>query len=128
MFGIKIMKKSSYNSLKSELSAAKSQLISKAEELRKTKTELNKTEADCNSLKESLKEASAINNAKANENGCMIGEWCSKCNHGKKMITTNYYYDLDSIFNNMKYADVNVGYYCAKHMKDICPEFEMTGK
>lgn len=122
MFGLKIMKKSNYNSLTNALEETTAKLNTKTMDFNKIKAE-----HDC--LTVLLQEANKINNSKANENGCMIGEWCKQCRYGKKMRIDKGYFDpTRSRFSHYQYVDIDLGYYCAKHMKDICPEFEMTEK
>ena len=79
-------------------------------------------------LRALLKEAEKINNAKANDNGCRAGEWCGECCYGKKMS-----YDLSyrtrmcgalKEVSSVRYFNYREGYYCTKHITEICPEFE----
>lgn len=55
----------------------------------------------------------------------MIGEWCKQCRYGKKMQNDKYYFNpIRSRFSQYQYIDIDLGHYCTKHIKDICPEFE----
>ena len=118
MFGLKIMRKSSYEYLMDAKYKAETKLDMAT-------ASLNQIRAHNDCFEKLLKEANAINNMKANENGCMIGDWCAKCDHGKRMQSSQYYFDpTRNRFDNYQYVSIDVGYYCIKHMKDICPEFK----
>ncbi len=119
MFGLKIMKKESYNYLVESQNKVEAKLNT-------INANLNQIEAHNLCLKNLLKEANKINKAKANENGCMIGEWCSNCDYGKRMKDTNCWFDptMKTMFGNYKYISADAGYYCMKHLADICPEFQ----
>lgn len=91
---------------------------------------INEKDAQIKSLQILLEEANKINHAKANDNGCMIGEWCKQCRYGQLMrddrsvwvrgISKRCYPTSD-----FKYIHNDLGYYCTKHMTEICPEFEL---
>lgn len=118
MFGLKIMRKSLFEYVLDAKNKAETELDTAT-------ANLNQIRAHNNCLEELLKEANTINNMKANENGCVIGEWCAKCDYGKRMQSSHCYFDQTrSIFDKYQYVSIDVGYYCMKHMKDICPEFK----
>lgn len=118
MFGLKIMRKSSFEHVLDAKNKAETELdIATAN--------LNQIRAHNNCLEELLEEANTINSMKANENGCVIGEWCAKCDYSQRMQSSYCYFDpTGGRFNNYQYANADAGYYCMKHLKDICPEFE----
>lgn len=101
------------------------------EELVKEKEDQESTikekDAQIESLQTLLEKATKINHAKANENGCVIGEWCKQCRYGRQMrdnrsfMERNEYGFLTGVF---KYINNDLGYYCTKHMTDVCPEFK----
>lgn len=119
MFGLKIMRKSSFEYILDAKNEAEAKLNTAT-------ANLNQIRAHNACLEKLLKEANTINNVKANENGCVIGEWCAKCDYGKRMQSSGCYFDPTRriAFDNYQYVSIDVGYYCMKHMKDICPEFK----
>ena len=100
------------------------------DEVMKQGNAIKEYESKIAGLVELLDEASKINNAKANENGCMIGDWCARCIYSRRMYSINSYWeDSDDCFSRgMRYVHSDLGYYCMKHIKDICPEFEGASK
>lgn len=91
---------------------------------------INEKDAQIKSLQILLKEANKINHAKANDNGCMIGEWCEQCRYGQLMRDDRSVWVKDNIgfgyhTSGFEYIHNDLGYYCTKHMTDICPEFEV---
>lgn len=100
------------------------------EELVREENAINEKDAQIESLQALLKEATKINQAKANDNGCMIGEWCKQCRYGRLMRDDRSFWVREMSWccypiSDFKYINNDLGYYCTKHMIEICPEFEV---
>lgn len=91
--------------------------------------EISKLEAEIATQNVIIEKATSINNIKAKENGCKIGPWCAKCEFSEKMGAVFSYIVQQKSFlgyymADTEYSSINEGYYCTKHIKDICPEFQ----
>lgn len=100
MFGLKILTKKEYN-----------QMLSNRDIIAVEKQALGKM----------LDEVLAFNQKQVQDSGCQVGPWCAKCVHGKEIRATvncrNKFCWVDT-YNESR------GYYCTKHINDICPDFK----
>lgn len=120
MFGLKVITKNKYRSLCNSKNTE--EILTK--ENRELQNRLEELKAKIKSQEKIIEKANFINFGKANENGCRIGPWCSKCQFSELMKEVTTYHIYNDAFADWDYASVEEGYYCTKHLKDICPEFK----
>lgn len=121
MFGLKLITQERYDKMYDKCEETKNALSEKSQQCREKDDSIKELKAKIEAQEELIHEANRINQAIAKDHGCKVGPWCKNCGHSKRMEVEQTY----STYGFWpEYVNVSAGYYCMKHIKDICPEFE----
>lgn len=121
MFGLKLIFQKKYDELNRNYTDTKDALSETSKQCRQKENHIKELEAKIEAQEKLIHEANRINESIAKDHECKVGPWCKNCGHSKKMEVEQEYCTSSWW---PKFVNVSAGYYCMKHIKDICPEFE----